>query len=263
DNLPQSNSLEFIKGSIVDKELVDAVVKGKDIIFHCAARNIIISTKDPMEDMETNIRGTLNVLIAAQKYGIEKVVYTSSASVYGNPRYLPMNEDDPLSILTPYAVSKLSGEQYCSAFYESYSLPTVSVRYSNIYGPKQSSHNPYCGVVAKFFDAALKRNPIHIHGDGEQTRDFTYVDDAVEATLLAALLPRAVGEVFNVGTGIETNLNELARKIIALYDHNIPIEYVDRRDIDNIRRRFVNIEKIRKKLRWIPMVILGEGLKEL
>lgn len=261
ENLPRSDSLEFVKGSVTDEDLVDSVVKGVEIIFHCAARNIIASTKNPRDDMRTNIGGTLNMLLAARRHEVRRLIYASSTSVYGNPRYLPINEDDPLNVLTPYSVSKLAGEHYCMAFYESYGLSTVSVRYSNIYGPKQSFTNPYCGVVAKFFEAILHDKPIPVHGDGSQTRDFTYVDDAVEATLLAALSPKAEGEVFNVGTGRETSVNELADLIIVLFDSEAQVEYVDRRDIDNIRRRVVNIEKIRKKLKWIPMVTLEEGLK--
>src|SRR2546422_990845 len=129
--------------------------------------------------------GTLNVLLAARAAGVPLVVYPSSTSVYGNPRYLPINEDDPLSLLTPYAVSKLAGENYCTAFYESYGLPTTAVRYSNIFGPGQDPANPYCGVVAKFLESLLGGRPPVIHGDGNQTRDFTYIDDAVEATVLA------------------------------------------------------------------------------
>lgn len=262
ENLPQSNSLDFIEGSVTDEDRVDSAVKGKDFIFHCAARNIIVSTKNPKDDMETNIRGTLNLLLAARRHKTKRFVYASSTSTYGNPRYLPINEDDPLSMLSPYAVSKLAGEGYCTAFYESYGLSTSSVRYSNVYGPKQSSFNPYCGVVAKFFDAVLNDKPIPIHGDGSQTRDFTYVDDAVEATLSVALSPKAEGEVFNVGTGKETSINTLARLILNLYNKpTSSIQYVDRRDIDNIRRRVVNIEKIRRKLKWIPMITIEEGLR--
>ncbi len=261
ENLPQSDSLEFVEGSVTDEETVNSLVKGKEIIFHCAARNIIASTKNPRDDMETNIRGTLNLLLAARESNVKRFVYTSSTSVYGNPRYLPINEDDPLRVLSPYSVSKLAGEHYCMAFYESYGLSTVSVRYSNVYGPKQGFYNPYCGVVTKFFKAILDGEPVPVHGNGSQTRDFTYVGDAVNATLLTAISPKAEGEVFNVGTGVETSINRLAELIISLYDCEVPIKYIDRRDIDNIRRRVVNIEKIRRDLKWIPMVTIEEGLR--
>ena len=151
--------------------------------------------------------------MAARASKVDRVVYSSSASVYGNPRSIPINEDDPLWTLSPYAVSKLGGENYCTAFAESYGLRVTTVRYSNVYGPGQRPDNPYCGVVSKFLVEAHAGRPITIHGDGEQTRDYTYIDDAVEATLLAAVHPRAEGEVFNVGTGIETSVNRLAASI--------------------------------------------------
>jgi UDP-glucose 4-epimerase len=253
-------SVQFVEGSVTDMPLVRKLVGEASVVFHMAARNIIASTKNPRDDFETNIGGTLNVLMAAREQTPDRVVYTSSTSVYGNPRSIPINEDDPLVLLSPYAVSKLGGENYCHAFYESYGLPVAVVRYSNVYGPGQRPDNPYCGVVSKFYAAVMAGEPISIHGDGEQTRDFTYVSDAVEATLLAAIHPRAEGEVFNVGTGIETSVNALASAIGRSLDRPVEIRHVDRRDIDNIRRRVVNIEKIRRMLRWAPQVTLDRGL---
>jgi UDP-glucose 4-epimerase len=260
ENLPASG-LEFVHGSVCDPALVERLVKGADTVFHCAARNIVISTKNPREDYETNIGGTLNVLLAARGRRDVRIVYTSSTSVYGNPRYLPINEDDRLSLLTPYAVSKLAGENYAIAFFESYELPTTAVRYSNIFGPGQDPSNPYCGVVAKFVESLFEGQPPAIHGDGNQSRDFTFIDDAVEATLLAATSDRAVGEVFNVGTGVETRVNEVAEILIRLTGVNVTPVHTNRRDVDNIRRRVVNIEKTRRTLRWVPEVTLEEGLR--
>ena len=253
-------SAQFVEGSVTDQALVRELVGDASIVFHMAARNIIASTKNPRDDYETNIGGTLNVLMAARETKLERVVYTSSTSVYGNPQSIPINEDAVIVPLSPYAVSKLGGENYCVAFYESYGLPMACVRYSNVYGPGQRPDNPYCGVVAKFFDAAIAGRPLAIHGDGEQTRDFTYIDDAVDATLLSAIQPRAEGEVFNVGTGIETSVNDLARRVGQAIDRPVEIEHIDRRDIDNIRRRVVNIEKARRMLRWGPQVTLARGL---
>jgi UDP-glucose 4-epimerase len=260
ENLP-ADGFEFVHGSVCDPAMVEHLVAQNEIVFHLAARNIVVSTRDPRQDFETNIGGTLNVLLAARATGTRRVVYTSSTSVYGNPRYLPINEDDHLSLLSPYAVSKLAGENYCMAFFESYDLPTTAVRYSNIYGPGQDPANPYCGVVAKFIEALLAGKPPLIHGDGEQTRDFTYIDDAVEATVLAATSDRALGEVFNVGTGQETKVNELARMLVRVTGSSVEPQRIDRRDVDNIRRRVVNIEKTRRSLRWIPDITLEEGLR--
>jgi UDP-glucose 4-epimerase len=262
ENLAGIANYEFIQGDVADAALVKKLVRSVDLIIHAAARNIIVSTRNPRDDFETNIGGTLNVLLAAREVNVDKVVYTSSASVYGNSRYLPVNEDDLPNLISPYAVSKFSGESYCRAFYESYDVPAVVVRYSNVYGPEQSPSNPYCGVIAKFCQAVMDGGPICIHGDGQQTRDFTFIDDAVEATLLAAGSSKAVGEVFNVGTGFETDVNALAATIMRVFERSVEIKHVDRRDIDNIRRRVLNIERIRKTLHWVPQYTLGEGLRK-
>jgi len=262
ENLPADQSgMEIVRGTVTDYELVRDVIKGAAVVFHEAARNIIVSTRNPREDYEVNIGGTLNVLLAARETGVPRTVYASSASVYGNPRYLPINEDDATNMLSPYAVSKFAGENYCKAFYESYGLSVAAVRYSNVYGTQQRPDNPYCGVIAKFFESAMKNESPRIHGDGEQTRDFTYIDDVVEATLLAGLSSKAEGQVYNVGTGRETTINQLARIIIRITGATVEPTYVDRRDIDNIRRRVVNIEKIRRELRWVPSVTIEEGLR--
>ncbi len=262
ENLP-SQGFEFVEGSVCDAAIVDKLVAEAEVVFHAAARNIVVSTKNPREDFETNIGGTLNVLLAARATngGVKRVLYTSSTSVYGNPRYLPINEDDHLSLLTPYAVSKLGGENYCMAFFESYGVPAAAVRYSNVYGPGQDPANPYCGVVAKFIDCLSDSKPPVIHGDGEQTRDFTYIDDAVEATVMAAQSDRALGEVFNVGTGVETRVNELAALLGRIMGVDAPPQHTNRRDVDNIRRRVVNIEKTRRTLRWVPNMTLENGLR--
>ena len=254
------SNAELVVGSVVDEATVRQLVEEASVVFHMAARNIIASTKDPREDFATNIGGTLNVLLAARDSKVDRVVYTGSASIYGNPRSIPINEDDVPVALSPYAVSKLGGELYCNAFYENYGVPVSVVRYSNVFGIGQRPDNPYCGVIGKFFAAAIEGRPLQVHGDGEQTRDYTYIDDAVDATLLAAIRPRAEGEMFNVGTGIETSVNALAAKIGEAVGADVEIVHIDRRDIDNIRRRVVNIEKARRMLRWAPQVTLADGL---
>src|SRR5664279_6019392 len=181
----------FVQGSVTDEALVSELVADAAIVFHLAARNIIASTANPRDDYATNIGGTLKVLMAAREARPKRVVYASSASVYGNPRSIPINEDDLVTMLSPYAVSKMGGEHYCQAFYESYDVRVAIVRYSNVYGIGQRPDNPYCGVVSKFFASAMAAEPLQIHGDGMQTRDFTYIDDAVEATLMAGIHPRA------------------------------------------------------------------------
>ena len=260
-NMLKSNKLEFIKGSVTDQNLLKEVVPMVHSIVHMAAKNIIVSTKNPREDFEVNIGGTLNILLLAREHGIKRVVYTSSASVYGNPRYLPINEDDGVNTLSPYSVSKLAGENYCQAFYESFGLSTICLRYSNVFGINQSPQNPYCGVISKFIESIAKGETPQVHGDGEQTRDFTYVDDTVSATIAALFSIKGDGQVFNVGTGIETSVSTLVRFLIEIMGAcgTEPV-YIDKRDIDNIRRRVLNIEKIRKTLRWTPVFTLKEGL---
>jgi nucleoside-diphosphate-sugar epimerase len=262
ESLPDAPTIEIVEGSVVNLDRVREALADRDTVIHAAARNIVLSTRNPRDDFEVNIGGTLNVLLAARDAGINRIVYTSSASIYGNPRYLPIAEEDPVNLLSPYAVSKFAGEGYCHAFYESYGLPTAVVRYSNVFGLGQTPDNPYCGVVAKFFQAAMENRPFQIHGDGEQTRDYTYVDDAVTATLTVAVSPRAIGQAYNVGTGRETSVNQLARFIIAITGSDAEPQHVDRRDIDNIRRRVVNIEKIRRELRWLPEVTVEQGLQQ-
>jgi UDP-glucose 4-epimerase len=261
-NLPElDSSLTVIEGSVSDATLVHEAIAEHDIVIHAAARNIAMSTKNPLEDYAVNIGGTLNILLASRNLAPSRVVYTSSCSIYGNPRYLPIGEDEPVNLLSPYAVSKFAGEGYCHAFYESYDLPVAVVRYSNVFGPGQTPRNPYAGVVAKMFEAALRNRPVQIHGDGEQTRDYTFVEDAVSATLSVAISPKAVGQAYNIGTGVETSVNRLATLIMEITGSSTSPTYLDRRDIDNIRRRVVNIEKIRRELRWTPEVTLEQGLK--
>ncbi len=253
---------ELIVGSVLDTDLLEECMRGKDAVFHLAARNIIVSIERPREDMEVNIGGTFNVLETALKYGVEKVVYASTSSIYGNPRHLPISEDEPPSLLNFYSVSKYAGECYCRAFYEVYDLPVCVVRYSNVYGYNQSPENPYCGVVEKFLDKALQGEPLPVHGDGEQTRDFTFVEDACRATVLAALSPKSPGEVYNVGTGVETSVNKLAYTILSLVGKGGDIVRIDRRDIDNIRRRVLNVEKVRQHLKFFTSHTLEMGIKK-
>jgi UDP-glucose 4-epimerase len=255
-------NVEFIEGSVLDRDAVTQSAQGRDTVFHLAARNIIVSIENPREDMAVNIEGTFNVLEAAHRANVAKVVYTSTSSIYGNPRQIPIAEDELPSFLNFYSVSKFAGESYCRTFYEIHDLPVAVVRYSNVYGDNQSPTNPYCGVIGRFIASATSDEPLVIHGDGEQTRDFTYVVDACEATILAARSPKAVGEVFNVGTGVETSVNTLAGTIFELLGREPNVRYVDRRDIDNIRRRVMNVEKLRHHLKFSPSFTLRRGLEE-
>lgn len=254
--------IEFVQGTVLDCDLLKKNIAGKDIVFHLAARNVILSSQDPEMDLEVNARGTMNVLKAcAAVNSPPKLVYASTSSVYGNPRYIPINEDDRVSFLNFYSVSKFAAEGYCNVFYELHDLPVVVLRYSNVYGPHQTPDNPYCGVVGKFIMCALTNEPVLIHGDGEQTRDFTFVEDAVEATITAGLAAKSVGRIYNVGTGRETSVNQLAEVILRAAQSSSAVQYIEKRDIDNIRRRVLNIEPLRRDLKYTPRYILDQGIK--
>jgi UDP-glucose 4-epimerase len=247
-----------------DEKQLAPHVRSHPWVFHLACRTILTCGSDPEGDLTVNALSTLRMLELLRRnppQGFKRFVYTSSTSIYGNSRHIPTDELDPPNILNHYAATKLLGEQYALLYHMAYDVPTACVRYSNVYGPGQTTRNPYCGVIGKFFDAAFEGRPLIVHGDGEQTRDYTYVRDAVEGTVLSAVSPKALGDVFNIGTGVETSVNTLAHEISALFGGSLPIQHVDRRDIDNIRRRALSPEKIRVRLGWLPKVRLKDGLR--
>ena len=253
----------LVRGTVTDMDLVSQLTAESDYVFHMAARVLASSTANLRADSDVNIGGMINVLSAAREHAarVKRIVYTGTTSIYGNARSLPVHEDEKPNILSPYAASKYAAESYCNVFYEMFGTPVSIVRYSNVYGPHQSPRNPYCGVISKFFVACYKGEPMSIHGSGMQTRDFTYIDDAVTATLLAAVVPRAEGSTFNVGTGHEVNVQALAEAIDRAAGTNVGYRFIDRRDIDNVTRRVVNVERARQILRWVPNVALHEGLR--
>ncbi|HEX2747004.1 MAG TPA: NAD-dependent epimerase/dehydratase family protein [Verrucomicrobiales bacterium] len=253
----------LVRGSVTDGALVLKLAAESDYIVHMAARVLASSTSDLHSDSQVNIGGMINVLSAAREHSakVKRVIYSSTTSIYGNARSLPVHEDERPNILSPYAASKFAAESYCNVFYEMFGTPVSIVRYSNVYGPHQSPRNPYCGVISKFFTACYQNEPMCIHGSGMQTRDFTFVEDAVTATLLAGVVPRAEGSIFNVGTGVEVNIVQLAEAIDKAAGTNVGYKFIDRRDIDNVTRRVVNVEHARQILRWVPNVGLATGLK--
>ncbi len=257
------DNVDIVVGDVRDPAVFGPLLRETPWVFHLACRTILTAGQDPESDLSVNALSTLRMLEFLRHErpaGFQRFLYTSSTSIYGNCRHLPADELDPPNILNHYAATKLLGEEYTLLYDMTYDVPTVCVRYSNVYGPGQTTRNPYCGVIGKFIDSALAGSPLIVHGDGEQTRDYTYVDDAVAGTILAAISPKALGDVFNIGTGIETSVNTLASHVNALAGGTITIEHVDRRDIDNIRRRALSPEKIRTRLGWLPQVLLRDGL---
>lgn len=234
-----------------------------EIVFHLACVQIAHSSKDPFLDLKTNAGSTLRILdyYRFHKTRLERFIYTSSASVYGNAQFGICSESGPTRTLSHYASTKYLGENYTVMYHKLYGIPTTSVRYSNVYGFGQSPANTYCGVLGKFIHNALTRKSLQIFGDGQQTRDYTFITDAVNATIVAATHSSAIGEVFNVGTGIETSVNQIAHLLQEKYPE-IKIEYIPPRDIDNIRRRYMDINLIQTKLGWEPVVSFDIGLEK-
>jgi UDP-glucose 4-epimerase len=261
DNLKEID-FEFVHGTIEDERLVEKAVDGMDVVFHLASRNIILSNKNPREDLNVNVRGSFNVFEACKHHRVARVVYTSTSSVYGEPETVPVREGDRKRFLNFYSASKYSAEVYANTFFEVFDLPVATLRYSNVYGPNQSPVNPYCGVIGKFISAALANQPLKIYGNGRQTRDYTYVDDAVNATIAAAIHPEAVGEDYNIGTGCETSVNMLAQSVLKITGSSSTIEHVNNRDIDNISRRSIDINKAIADLQYQPQYSIAEGLKK-
>ncbi len=260
---PVRDKVEFHKVSVLDTERFFPLLNDVHYIFHLACIQIAASGSAPLKDMQVNAQSTLQLLeqIRNNDYPLlERLVYTSSCSVYGSTSRLPLGENDATHVLSNYAATKLLGEQYTLIYNRNYNIPVSVVRYSNVYGYGQSPRNPYCGVLGKFIHNALTNQPLTVVGDGEQTRDYTFITDAVDATILAAVHPMAYGDVFNVGSGIETSVNRLA-SLISEFAPGASITYVPERDIDNIRRRVVDIEKIHQRLGWVPKVGVQKGIQ--
>jgi UDP-N-acetylglucosamine/UDP-N-acetyl-alpha-D-glucosaminouronate 4-epimerase len=253
--------VELIEGDLQSYERVHNAVRGCDLAFHLGALpSVPRSIQDPLTSNATNVVGTLNVLLAARDEGVRRVVYASSSSTYGAGAELPKREDmHPLPI-APYAVSKLAGEGYCRAFHEVYGLETVALRYFNVFGPGQDPRSQYAAVIPNFITAALEGRPPTIHGDGEQSRDFTYVDNAVDANLLAASAPGAAGLAFNVACGERTSLNRIVARLAELCGHEVEPVHVDSRPGD-VRHSLADISRAREVLGYEPAVDFDEGLR--
>ncbi len=258
-DLIKKDNVSFIQGSITDLDLLQKSFKDTDYVFHQAALpSVPESIKDPVSCNNININGTLNVLIAARDNHIKKVVYASSCAVYGDAAITPIFETAMLNPKSPYAVAKLAGEYYCAVFNEVYNLPTVSLRYFNVYGQRQNPDSEYAAVIPKFISNVLDGKPPVIYGDGLQTRDFVSVKDVVRANMLAA----ESGEtgVFNIGGGTSITISELARMIIHLLGKNVEPRHEELREGD-IRHSLADISKA-NSFGYEPAYSLEKGLKE-
>ena len=255
-----SDSINCIQGTINNITLLKDACKGADGIFHLAAiASVAQSVADPVATHETNLTGTLKVLLAAQDSGVKKVVFSSSSAVYGDGPTLPKREDLPPLPLSPYAVSKLAGEYYCKVFAELFGVKTASLRYFNVFGPRQDPQSEYAAVIPKFITRLLNNQPPVIFGDGKQTRDFVYVKDVVRANLLA-MQSSATG-TFNIGSGERIDLTTLAGTLSDIMNVNLPPLYKKPRSGD-IRDSVSDITAANKTFGYLPSYSLDKGLAE-
>ncbi|NOR77662.1 MAG: NAD-dependent epimerase/dehydratase family protein [Methanophagales archaeon] len=252
--------IELVKGSVTDLDLLRKVFKGADYVFHQAAiPSVPRSIKDPVSTNEANVTGTLNVLIAARDCSVKKVIFASSSSAYGDTPELPKREDMNPNPLSPYAVTKLVGEYYCNVFDDVYDLKTAALRYFNVYGPKQDPHSDYAAVIPKFIKRIQEGKPPIIYGDGNQTRDFTSVDDVVSANILAA--ESDAKGVYNVATGKRITINELASVIMAIMGRDLDPIHEKQREGD-VLHSLGDITKAKKDFGYAPGDKLEANLKE-
>jgi len=258
-----NQSFHLIKGDVRSSEDVKEALKGVDAVYHLAAIvNIPLSIENPLLVDEVNVEGTLNLLGACVKHDIRRFVYVSTCAVYGEARYLPIDEEHPTNPLSPYGASKLAAEHYCKVFHQIHGLQTVCLRFFNVYGPRQPS-GPYGGVITTFLESLRKEEPLVIYGNGNQTRDFLYIADAVKVCELALYCKNCSGKTFSVGTGTQTSINELARVLIKLLDKpKAKVIHADERRGD-IVESYADISRVKKELGFKPKFSIHEGLEKL
>lgn len=250
-----------VRGDIQDRS-VSKLVEKNDVIIHTAAQiSVPFSMNEPLNDAQTNIVGTLNLLEASRNSNISKFIYISSAAVYGDTIYDPIDELHPQNPMSPYGVSKLSGEKYCLMYHEAFDLPSCCIRPFNIYSPRQKPENSYSGVISKFIEKAKMHASPSIFGDGLQTRDFISVHDIVDIILLSMKNKRANGHVFNAGTGESITIKDLANIINGVFNSQADIKYMPEREGD-IKNSCADISKARNILGFKPKVSLEEGILE-
>ena len=257
-----SDRIELLEGDLADLAVAQRSVAGVEFVLHQAALpSVPRSIEDPISSNHANVTATLNLLVAARDVGVKRFVFASSSSVYGDTEVLPKVETMRENPISPYALTKLTGEKYCVIFHRAYGLPTVCLRYFNIFGPRQNPDSPYSGVISRFVSAALEGRRPTVCGDGEQSRDFTFVENAVQANLLACAAEGVSGQVFNVGTGERCTLNDVLRVLSGIAGKKLDAEYVAPRSGD-VRHSLADIERARRLLGYDPKVRFDEGLRE-
>jgi UDP-glucose 4-epimerase len=258
----RSGRLQVIEGDIRNKTTVDEAVAGVDYVFHLAALRITRCAEAPAEAVEVLMNGASNVLESAVRHKVRKIVAASSASVYGNPSYLPMDEEHPFNNRTLYGAGKIANEQMLRAYTDMYNLPYVALRYFNIYGPRMDLDGVYTEVLVRWMDAIEAGEAPRIFGDGTQSMDFVYIEDVARANL-AALVSDVSDEVFNVGTGVQTTLNELCEVLLRISNSPLKPEYREARKVNNVQARRAAVEKAAQQLGFRAQVKLEDGLRSL
>jgi nucleoside-diphosphate-sugar epimerase len=261
ENLAGLDGIEVVEGDLRDRDTLRRAVTGADGVFHEAAlRSVPRSVDDPESSNDVNVTGTLRLLLACREAGVRRVVYASSSSVYGDDPTLPKVESLPTRPISPYAVSKLAAEHYCHVFARLYGVETVSLRYFNVFGPRQNPESKYSAVIPRFLDLALQDRPLEVHGDGEQSRDFTYIDNVVRGNLLAMDAPGVSGEAVNLACGTRHSLLAIADAIAAFLGRPLRREHVAARAGD-VRHTLADIGKARRLLGFDPVVGFDEGMR--
>lgn len=263
ENLVGLDKLEFVDGDITDPAAMAAACDGIEVVYHEAAlASVPRSVKDPIASNHANVTGTLQVLYAAKEAKVRRVVYAASSSAYGDTPTLPKREDMIPGPISPYAVTKLTGEYYMQSFYKVYGLETVSLRYFNVFGPYQDPNSMYSGVLAKFIPQMLQGDTPTIYGDGDQSRDFTFIENVVNANLLAASVDAAkvAGKVFNVATGSRVTLNQTVEVLRHITNYMGPVNHTTERTGD-VKHSLADIAAAQKALGYKPTVDFQEGLR--
>ncbi len=262
-DLLNNDNVHFLEKDAREPKTFEKELLESNYIFHMACVQIAASSSNPELDLEVNATSTLRILQllhAKRPVALERFLYTSSGSVYGASVRLPLRESDPTDPLSLYASTKMLGENYTLVYGKNFNVPVSAIRYSNVYGPGQTPMNPYCGVLGHFLYAAINAQPLKVIGDGEQTRDYTYVEDAVRATLMVANSNKTFDDVFNISTCTEVSVNQLV-EIIKKEIPSTESVSIPERDIDNIRRRSLDIEKIHQKVGFSPQYNIHKGIK--
>jgi UDP-glucose 4-epimerase len=256
-----ADDVEVVEGELRSYERVHNAVRGVEVVFHQGALpSVPRSVQDPLTTSAVTFEGTLNVLLAARDEVARRIVFASSSSVYGNGGTLPRTETQHPDPISPYAVAKLAAERYCVSFHRVYGLETIALRYFNVFGPRQDPKSQYAAVVPRFFEAIRDGRPVTIHGDGTQSRDFTFVANVVEANILAADAEGAAGSVLNIATGRRASVNELADAVGDVLGLPVEKDYVDTRTGD-VRHSWADVSEAQRVLGYEPAVTLEEGLR--